>query len=214
MHRALPPTLLLIGLIASVASSVPPDLEEFENSNVDRGPILELGPQETARFRLLVEAPVPTADSRFAVEALRLDEAPADSGVDSASDSGRETGFFGTTQDVGLILTLSQRDQELSVGGPEGRTGKASVRVSLFDVFGGCVGSSAGVAATTGEGGSCSVELDFSVFNTESTPTRVIWGASIDQQSTWQPCDEDGEPEGCGDEPPPSDVKVRILALP
>ena len=214
MHRALPPALLLIGLIASVASSVPPDMEEFENSNVDRGPVLDLGPEETARFRLLVEAPAPAVDARLAVEALRLDEAPADSGIDSAGDTGRETGFFETTQDVGLILSLSQRDQELSVGGPEGRSGKASVRVSLFDIFGGCVGSSASVAATTGEGGSCLVEVDFSVFNNKSTATRVIWGASVDQESSWQPCDEDGEPEGCSDEPPPSDVKVRILALP
>ena len=214
MHRALPPALLLFGLLASVASSVPPEEGEFENSNVDRGPILELGPEETARFRLFVEAPMPTADARLAVEALRLDEAPADSGVDSATDTGRETGFFEPSQDVGLILSLSQRDQELSAGGPEGRSGKASVRVSLFDLFGGCVGTSAGVSATSGEDGSCAVELDFSVSNTKSTPTRVIWGASIDQMSTWQPCDEDGEPEGCRDEPPPSDVKVRILALP
>jgi hypothetical protein len=214
MHRSLPPALLLFGLVASVASSVPPDLEEFENSNVDRGPVLELGPEETARFRLLVEAPTPAAGARLAVEALRLDEAPADSGVDSASDTGRETGFFQPSQDVGLILSLSQRDQELAGGGPEGRSGKASVRATLLDIFGGCVGSSATVSATSGQNGSCTVELDFSVFNTKSTATRVIWGASVDQESTWQPCDEDGEPEGCLDEPPPSDVKVRILALP
>ncbi len=214
MNRALPPALLLLGLFASVASSVPPDEEEFENSNVDRGPVLDLGPGETARFRLQIEAPAPTVDARLAVEALRLDDAPADSGVDTASDTGNDTGFFRPSQDVGLVLSLFQRDQELAVGGPEGRNTNPSVRVSLFDIFGGCVGTSASVAATSGSDGSCTVEVDFSVFNNKSTATRVIWGASIDQQSTWQPCDEDGEPEGCRDEPPPSDVRVRILALP
>jgi hypothetical protein len=161
-----------------------------------------------------MEAPAPTVGARLAVEALRLDEAPADSGGDSAADTGKETGFFQPSQDVGLVLSLSQRDQELAAGGPEGRNQNPLVRVSLFDIFGGCVGTSATVAASSGSDGSCTVEVDFSVFNNKSAATRVIWGASIDQESTWQPCDEDGEPEGCRDEPPPSDVRVRILALP
>lgn len=212
MNRALPPALLLLGLLASVASSVPPALEEYSNNNIDKGPILDLGPGEVARFRMWVEAPAPAAGAVLSVEALRLEE-PADSGVDSATteDTGRDTGFG--EEFVGLELALTQRDAVLASGGPDGRGRHLTVRATLFDVFGGCLGTSAGVSTGTGEEGSCTVELDVTLTNVSSSATRVIWGTSIDQESTWQPCDEDGEPADCRDEAPPSDVKVRIQSL-